>query len=183
MTKTIAIALAITASLVGSESFAGDRALGLGQSVTLQHKITIHPRDMVEVGRAVLKYGDRYLLQVEDASPRIGPNDIITGDYRAFELELNAIRVWDGNVERTKTAPVNNHTLRFWQWATGTIDPGRGNTVNLEFVAKDDKFPVGHEREYRFYVRNNDYLNSGPVKIKLHNITPTIGLPPVLFDD
>ena len=75
MAKTIAIALAITASLVGSESFAGGRepALGLGQSVTLQHEITIHPRHGVEVGREVLKKGDRYLLLVEDASPKNGP--------------------------------------------------------------------------------------------------------------
>ena len=168
MAKTIAIALAITASLVGSESFAGGRALGPGQSVTLQHEITIHPRHGVEVGREVLKKGDRYLLLVEDASPKNGP--IVDAGFKAFELKLIAERYWNGHFR-----------ARYVDW--GTINPGRGSQVGLEFTAGDGDPRMGDEREFEFSVENHSWFNKGPVKITLHNITPTIGLPPVLFDD
>jgi len=168
MTKTIAIALAITASLVGSESFAGGRALGPGQSVTLQHEITIPPRKGAEVGKEVLKKGDRYLLLVQDASPKNGP--IVDAGFKAFEMKLFAERYWKGSFR-----------ARYVDW--GWINPGTGSQVGLEFTAGEDDPLMGDEREFEFYVENHSHFNKGPVKITLHNITPTIGLPPVLFDD
>jgi hypothetical protein len=176
MTKTIAIALAITASLVGSESFAGRPELhapGIGDPAkTLVHSVTVYPREGYDLlGTVKMQHGDRYLILVQDASPKNGP--IGSTVFDNFELKLTVARFW-------------NDQLKSRYDEVGEIDPGTGDQFGMEIEAghNDRDMPHGSQRWYHVYLKNISQLdNRGPVKITVYNITPTIGLPPVLLED
>jgi len=161
MTKTIAIALAITASLVGSESFAGQpRPLMPGQSVTLVHRITIHPGQRVHLGDVLLKKGNDYYLEAKDVGeismlPAGSPTD---RRFRGYSLKLEVVRYWHGQ-------------WRFDASNSGNINPqpGKFSTVGLFFNAFDRR--MSGDRWYDFYVKNTGG-NPATLKIRLINAQP-----------
>ncbi len=161
MAKTIAIALAITASLVGSESFAGQpRPLLPGQSVTLEHRITIQPGHRVHLGDVFLKRGDRYYLEAKDVGeismlPAGSPTD---RRFRGYSLKLEVKRYHHGQ-------------FRFGASNSGNINPAPGqfSTVGLPFTAIDRR--MDGDRWYDFSVTNTGG-NPATLKIRLVNAQP-----------
>jgi hypothetical protein len=161
MTKTIAIALAITASLVGSESFAGQpRPLLPGQSVTLKHRITIQPGERVDLGEVFLKRGDRYYLEAKDVGEisMLPAGSPIDRRFRGYSLKLEVFRYWYGK-------------RRFNAHNSGNINPqpGKFSTVGLPFTAIDGK--MSGDRWYEFSVTNTGG-NPATLKIRLVNAQP-----------
>ncbi len=161
MAKTLAIALAITASLVASESFAGQpRPLLPGQSVTLEHRITIQPGHRVHLGDVLLKRGDRYYLEAKDVGeismlPVGSPTD---RRFRGYSLKLEVKRYHHGQ-------------FRFGASNSGNINPqpGQFSTVGLPFTAIDRR--MDGDRWYDFYVTNTGG-NPATLKIRLVNAQP-----------
>jgi len=163
MTKTIAIALAITASLVGSESFAGQpRPLLPGQSVTLKHRITIQPGERVDLGEVFLKRGDRYYLEAKDVGEisMLPAGSPIDRRFRGYSLKLKVVRYFYGE-------------WRFDASNSGNINPqpGKFSTVGLPFTAIDRK--MGGDRWYEFSVTNTGG-NPATLKIRLVNAQPVL---------
>jgi len=168
MTKTLAIALTITASLAASESFAGQpQPLMPGDSVTLEHKITIQPGQRVHLGDVFLKKGHDYFLQAKDVGEisMLPPGTPIDRRYRGYNLKLEVIRYW-------------HRQWRFGASNSGTINPQPGelSTVGLFFNAFDSKMS-SHQwdgnRYYDFYVANHG-PNPATLKIQLFNAEPVL---------
>ena len=160
MAKTIAIALAITASLLASQSFAGQpRPLEPGQSVTW-HTITIQPGHKVHLGDVFLKKGHDYFLEARDVSEisMLPPGTPITRIDRSYSLKLEVVRYWHGQ-------------WRFGASNSGHInpEPGKLSRVDLFFNAFDRR--MSGDRWYDFYVTNTGH-NPATLKIRLVNAQP-----------
>ena len=130
MAKTIAIALAITASLVGSESFAGQpRPLMPGQSVTLEH--THHHsswptgaprRRIAEERRSILPGGERRRRNL-NAAGRFADRP----SFPRLQLEIGSgsILAWPSiDSDASNSGNINPQ-------------PGKFSTVGLPFTAID----------------------------------------------
>ena len=171
MTKTIAIALAITASLVGSESFAG-QPLQNGRSVVLK-ELTVPSGSghWVHIGQEYLKYKEDYVVVVEDIT--FEGQDIIPAIFIQYHLEVAVARFW-------------NNKLRFSKSADKLMGPSGGrDTLQLNFTAWDKKIdPWIHHgnRDYDFFVKNRGG-DEARIRITLYHMPPFTTLPVFDVDD
>ena len=179
MTKTLTLAVAITATLVAAQAFAGG-PLDNGRSISVE--LTLQPGESRKVewqpelshdpknpytGRfpeyeAFLKYDSFYSVEVEDISFEGVPEGTpVTGQYRGYSLDVAVERYWRGNRKFRETEQMH-------------FNPGPGFQLpqSLFFRAWDHNIDTHRwhgDRDYEVRITNTGH-NPAHIRVILRHL-------------